>query len=775
MFLERSLDSWGRKFMFAAAFLLGLGPLVRAADSEGERIFATVVLPTLESRCYECHAETADRVKGGLLLDRAAGLLQGGESGAAVIPEQPRTSLLIRAIRHDGIEMPPKGEPLEESTISQFERWIELGAPDPRNQPMIELPSGIDFEAGRRHWAFQAIRHEARDETGQRLECSVDRFVERRLREEGLDFAEEAPRRDLARRLSFDLLGLPPTHDEIDAFVNDDSPGAYRALVDRLLSSPHFGEKQSQMWLDVVRFAESEGFEYDRHLPDAWRYRDYVINAFNADKPFDQFVTEQIAGDEFDSPTEETLAAAVFHRLGAVRRNAGNPDIALSRNEVLTERTDVIGAAILGLTVGCARCHDHKFDPISQRDYYQLQAYLAATAEDNVALEDPERVADWEAMTEELDKKLKVLNRQFSRAKREDQPAIKAEIAALEAQRPPPIPKIPTIRNDFEKVTKMHVLKRGVWERKGDPVGMKPLDVFVGRSFPEHSPSGPKPRTELAAWLTGGQQTLTARVIVNRVWQNYFGVGLVPTANDFGLNGGKPSHPQLLDFLASELIRHEWRLKPIHRMIVLSRTYRQSARVEASPIAAKVDPDNRLMWRHNPRRLTGEELRDSMLAASGVLNDRMLGTSVLLPVEEDLVKLLYKPEQWQVSADVSEHDRRSVYLIAKRNLRLPFMEVFDQPALLTSCYRRESSTHAPQALELLNGVISNDLARRFAERLRQGGDRDKLALVDACYRLALGRQANEPERTLAAAYLANGSLVELALAMFNLNEFSYVF
>jgi hypothetical protein len=373
-----------------------------------------------------------------------------------------------------------------------------------------------------------------------------------------------------------------------------------------------------------------------------------------------------------------------------------------------------------------------------------------------------------------LEKERKSLKSEQSKAKGDEKERLLSAIEALELTRPADLPKIPTIQNDFENATKMHVLKRGVWELKGEPVGMKPLDVLVGEEGAGKATDSVNPRSRLAKWLTDPSHPLTARVIVNRIWQQYFGVGIVATANDFGRNGAKPSHPELLDYLASELIRRDWQLKPIHRMIVMSETYRQSARVEASSLATRIDPDNRLLWRHTKRRLTGEELRDSMLWVSGVLNENQRGESVLLPVEEDLVKLLYKPEQWQVTRDTTEHYRRSVYLIAKRNLRLPFMEAFDQPALLTSCFRRESSTHAPQALELLNGQISNQLAAFLAERITRS-DESPQNIARAGYRFALGREPSEIELSLAVPFLESGSAKEFALALFNLNEFLYVF
>ena len=467
----------------------------------------------------------------------------------------------------------------------------------------------------------------------------------------------------------------------------------------------------------MVRFAETEGFEYDRPIPDAWRYRDYVIASLNQDKPFDRFILEQLAGDEIEPENPELLTASIFHRLGAVRRNAGNAEVASSRNEVLTERTDILGAAFLGLTVGCARCHDHKFDPIPQQDYYRLEAYLGATQEHDVILRSESEKTAWEAKTKEINDELKRLKKEVNQTTGKARDEIRKQIEDLEDQLPPQPPTIPSTRNEEAKRTEIHVLKRGDWERKGQQVGPRGLSVLVSNETPELSPDIAHPRTRLAQWLTDPQHPLTARVLVNRLWQHHFGQGIVKTPNDFGHNGDRPSHPELLDWLASELVRHGWHLKPIHRLLLLSSTYRQSSSSPLAEMAFSKDPENRLLWRFNRRRLSAEEVRDAMLAVSGKLNLKSGGRSVIVPVDHELVDLLYKPSQWEVTKDRQEHYRRSIYLIAKRNLRLPFMEVFDQPALQTSCARRESSTHAPQALELLNGKLANDLAEAFAQRL----------------------------------------------------------
>ncbi|MBI5759687.1 MAG: DUF1553 domain-containing protein [Planctomycetales bacterium] len=743
---------------------------------DGMRFFREKIEPVLKSECYRCHSKQADEVQGGLLLDSRASVLRGGDSGPVVVAGKSGDSLLIQAIRHeDGLAMPPKKPKLPERTIADFVKWIEMGVPDPREGD-VSTTGGWDLKEARQHWSFQPVRKTVPPQINDAawVRTPIDAFFLAKLEGRQWRPAPPAGRAELIRRVSFDLIGLPPTPEEIDAFINDASPDAFERVVDRLLSSPHYGERWAQHWLDVVRYAETEGYEYDRHVPDAWRFRDYVIDSLNHDKPFDRFLTEQIAGDEIGPENPECLTASIFHRLGPVRRNAGNPDIALSRNEVLTERTDILGAAFLGLTVGCARCHNHKLEPISQKDYYRLQAYLAATEEHNINLASESEQKAWEATTQKLKDEIQRLQKQARELTGVEKEQLTEKIETLEDQLPAALSTIPSTRNDFAKRTAIHVLRRGVWENKGEPVGPRPLGVLVSDDASELSPSVTNPRTHLANWLTAADHPLTGRVIVNRIWQQHFGVGLVKTANDFGIKGERPSHPELLDWLAATLIENGWRLKPLHRLIVLSNTYQQSSR---SPVAEEMergDPENRLLSRFNRRRLSAEEIRDAMLAVSGRLNVKTGGPSVIVPVDPELVKLLYKPTQWAVTDSAREHDRRSVYLIAKRNLRLPFLENLDAPALQASCGRRESSTHAPQALELLNGTLSNDLASTFAKRLESECDNDRERIVSRAFRLALGRPPTTSERDRSVAFLREQPLREFAIAMFNLNGFVYV-
>lgn len=605
---------------------------------------------------------------------------------------------------------------------------------------------------------------------------SVDAFVLQALRAKGLEPAPAASRATLIRRLYFDLTGLPPTPAAIADFVNDESSDAYERLVERLLASPHYGERWAQHWLDVVRFAESDGFEYDRYRPGMWRYRDYVIKCFNEDRPFDRFLIEQLAGDEIDVRNEELQVAAGFLRLGPVRRNAGNQDVAFSRNEVLTEMTDAVGMVFLGLTVGCARCHDHRFDDFTQVDYYRLQAFMAATHEHDHVLADEKTQAQWTARTKKLNDQIKLLKEQMKKASPETRATLEAKLRAAEMNLPAPLPTLSTVRDLEPQRTPIHVLRRGLPENKGKRVepGFPAALASSGKSAP---PGDAKttPRLALARWLADPQHPLTTRVFVNRVWQYHFGRGLVETSNDFGVNGARPSHPELLDYLANEFVAQGMRLKPLHRLIVLSSSYRQGVATKESAAKAKtLDPANRLLWQFPRQRLSAEQIRDAMLAAAGRLNLKAEGKSVVVPVEQDLVKLLYDPRQWQVTPDEREHDRRSIYLLAKRNLRLPFGQVFDQPDLQTSCPRREASTHALQALELLNGQLANQLAASFATRLQKDAGPDPTRQVTLAFLLTTGRPPTPAERDRAVRFLESHPLREFALAMFNLNAFLYV-
>jgi hypothetical protein len=649
------------------------------------------------------------------------------------------------------------------------------------DEPVAPLGSYTARERGQ--WEFRPRKDPAAprftDGAGKAwVKTPVDAFILTGLRKAGLKPAPAADRATLIRRVTFDLTGLPPTLEEIDAFLTDKSANAWEKVVDRLLASPRYGEQWGRHWLDVVRFAESDGYEYDMHRPDAWRYRDYVVQSFNEDKPYDAFVKEQLAGDEMDAANKTYLVASGFNRLGPLRKNAGNQDVASSHNEVLTETTNIVGAAFLGVTVGCARCHDHKFDPFRQSDYYRLQAHFAQLQPADIVLASQQEQDAWKAKAAPVEQQKRQLQVQLRRAPDGAKAKLEADIDALDDQMPPPLESIYGVSDDPKKASPIKVLFHGDYLNPTAIVGVRTLGILLPDGAPEAPIEEDKPRLKLAEWIVDPANPLPARVMVNRVWQYHFGRGIVATPNDFGLMGSRPSNPDLLDWLASRFVESGWKLKPIQRTILLSSAYQQSSISSIEKEAAEKDSDDALLWKFNHRRLEAEEIRDAMLAVSARLNLKAGGPSYMVPIDPELVLMLKRPQYWVPTRDKSEYDRRTLYMIYKRNLRLPFEEVFDAPDTLLSCARREQSTHAPQALELLNGAASNELAGAFAERLIK--DRATPAdRVDYAWRLASGRGATPAEKALALKFLADApddpaKVKEFALAMFNLNAFLYV-
>ncbi|MHC4874976.1 MAG: DUF1549 and DUF1553 domain-containing protein [Planctomycetota bacterium] len=667
---------------------------------------------------------------------------------------------------------------------------LVVQAADDATAPAAEQADKGFSDEERSHWSFQPLDNPQVPTFTSEIDRNwistpIDAFVLRRLKAEGLQPAPQGSRRVLARRLSFALTGLPPTPELLAEFEADTSFDAWPRLIEHFLASPHYGEKWGQHWLDVVRFAESEGFEYDRHHKEAWRFRDYVVRSFNENKPFNVFATEQLCGDELarqyegDDPRKnaelrDVLVAAGFHRLGPVRRNAGNPEIAFSRNEVLTEMTNAVGTVFLSLSVGCARCHDHFFDPFPQKDYYRLQAFLAETHEFDAPYADPQEWSQWKARHDDLTQQIYELKQKYGNANGKEAERIKAQIVELQGRLPEPLSSIFSVAGMSDQRTPIHLLDRGDETKKLQPVGMRVPSVLLDDDVAALPQDTVRPKTRLANWITSPDNPLTTRVIVNRIWQYHFGRGLVPTANDFGMNGEPPSHPELLDWLTLRFIASDWDIKSLHRLILLSNVWQQSSVSPQQQRADELDPNNALLWHMPRRRLTAEELRDSLLTISGELNDGLTGPSVMVPVSAELTSLLYKPTQWEVTADTSQHNRRTVYLIAKRNLRLPFMEAFDQPDLQTSCARRESSTHAPQALELLNGSLSNRLAESFTSRLQSEAGTSPERIVHRAFLLTTGRLPTTSQQRTAIQFLERHPLREFALAMFNVNAFLYV-
>jgi hypothetical protein len=734
-----------------------------------------------------------------------------------------------------------------------------------RNEPALT-------DADRTHWAFRgpALPRIPPVRALDRVETPIDAFILHRLETAGLTFAPPGDRSILLRRLTLDLTGFPPTPSECASFIDDPRPDAYERVVERLLASPRHGEHWAQHWLDLVRYAESNGYEIDAERPHAWRYRDYVIRALNRDKPYDRFIVEQLAGDELadslgrstdPSRAAELRIASGFNRCGPIHLVSGNTDPEVNRQEVLTEMTSSIGSVFLGMTVGCARCHNHKFDPISQADYYRLQAFFAAAqpldadisaaaeraahqravaaikaqiapvSQEVAAVDAPYRKQLTQAKTAHLDPKyraaLAVPSHKRTAGERKlasdaaaltkltwdevlaaltpvdraRRLALRARIHELEARMPPPPAHAWGLKNEAT-APNTYVLLRGDPKRKGTQV-WPAVPRVLRRKGKGSAPASP--RLELARWLTRPGHPLTARVMVNRLWQRHFGRGLVATPNDFGLRGEPPTHPDLLDWLARDFVASGWSIKHMHRLMVLSSVYRQAGKL-AGGSARKIDPDNHLLW-HMPRqRLQAEALRDVALAVAGTLNGKMGGPMVRVPLEPEVYELIFTEGEpdglWLAHPDRREHARRSIYLFAKRNVRLPLLEAFDRPDSLTSCPVRPVSTFAPQALILMNGPFMQEQSKRLASRLLRECGPAADRQIDLAYRLALARPPRDVERKMGKQFLTDqaalirerhrggqptsphrarqgdpakkAALADFCLALLNCNEFLYV-
>ena len=702
---------------------------------------------------------------------------------------------------------------------------------------VAEAPDDHGEEGATAYWAFvPPTGVETPAASSPWVRNLLDTFVWEGLRANELVPSPEAAKERLLRRICLDLTGLPPTPEQASSFLSDESPDAYERLVSALLASPHYGERWAQKWLDVVRYADTDGFERDGYREHAWRYRDYVVDSFNKDKPYDQFVREQVAGDELYPGSHEALVATGFHGAGPRHVVGGNQDKEEARQEVLTEMTLGVGQALLGLTVQCARCHDHKFDPISQTDYYRLEAFFGGTDLEEVptaseteieasgramvayeerikpikdqiaeieapykqrvedrkraaletlhaaalAIPDGERNAEQERLAKEAESQVKPVWYEFIPLMGEDvrkrRAALRSELHTLELNKPAPPPAAFAVSNR-EDTPSTYVLQGGDHRRRGESVEPGFPEVVGALGFEIPAVSGQR-RAALARWLTHPTNPLVARVMVNRIWEFRMGRGLMADPNNLGLLGGMPSHPRLLDALAARFVREGWSVKAIDRLLVLSSAYRQSAVID--PQLAEIDPDNLWYWRAHRRRLTGETIRDSALAASGRLNRALTGKPVRIPIEREVYDLIFteaEPDNlWPVTPDLFEHDRRSLYLLNKRTVRLPFLANFDQPDTMTSCSVRQNSTHALQSLSLLNSDFIQDQSIALAERvLRRCGDSGSACLVEEAYRLTLSRRPTSEERRLAETFLASGpeSLRDFSLALLNRNEFVY--
>jgi mono/diheme cytochrome c family protein len=806
------------------------------ADEAADRHFSERTWPLLLARCVSCHGPETQ--EGELRLDSRAAALKGGKHGPAVREGKPQESLLLRTVRHEveKLEMPPK-EKLSAADIAALERWIRNGVPWPEIRPAgsqatakgdrigdawhdARNPIVRIFRGERLNlWSLKPIVSTTPPavEQAEWLRTPIDAFVLARLESEKLVPSPEADRRTLARRLYFDLVGLPPTPAEMERFLADARPDAYERLVEELLASPRYGEHAARMWLDVVRYSDSNGFDWDEFRPRAWLYRDYVVRSMSADKPYDQFLREQLAGDELmagapRTPAEQdALIATGYLRMGPQDNAAGLfNEQDRSRAEWMADLVETTGSAFLGLTFSCCRCHDHKFDPLSQADHFRMRAFFEplkygddlsldlapeqeAIAAHNAALD--AQAAEHEKGREKLraaaKEQLREQNKDkeptdeeaakaFSAEEQEKDKKLKAAIDELKKQRRKPSTGL-LARDSAGDVPVTKILYQGDHKSPRDPVEpgfISALDPNAAVIVPAPNKSSKGRRLALANWTCSPDNPLAARVLVNRVWQSHFGRGLVATPNDFGLAGSRPSHPELLDWLASEFVRSGWSIKDLHRQIVLSATYRQSSM--GSALLGERDADNVLLARQNTRRLSAEQLRDALLAISGLLNAKAGGPPVWpeLPAEVLQANPAFlddnetKTKGWYPSP-AREQDARSVFLVQKRTVRIPFMELFDLPENSTSCARRNTSTVAPQAFSLLNSPLAVRAAQAFADRVKNDAGENAPAQVKLAFVRALQREPASDELAASEALINSRGLVALCRVLLNLNEFVY--
>ncbi len=777
---------------FFPAFVLAEGQ-----NPESLKFFESHVRPLLAQHCLKCHG--ADKQEGKLRVDTREGLLQGGESGPALVPGHPEQSLLIEAINYESFEMPPNRK-LKPQAIARMTEWVRMGAPWPsgRGARVIQAPQRHIQKEDRDVWCFQPIaRPDVPKVDGDHWSrTAIDRFLFQRLQVESLAPQPDADRVTLIRRVYQSVIGLPPTPEEIDAFLSDDSEEAYEHLIEDLLNRPGYGEHLARMWLDLVRYAESDGYRADGPRPHAWRYRDYVIQSFNEDRPYDQFVLQQIAGDEIAPHDPEALVATGFLRLGIYEYN--QRDAEGQWRAMLEDITDTTGDVFLAMGMGCAKCHDHKFDPILQRDYYQMQAFFANVVFPlNRPVATPDRIAEyqrqqaeWESATQEIRAKLEALERPAREKITRD--AVKMFVPHLQAMWEKPAEK----RTAYEQQI-VHLINRQVWDAldkklegafskeqkkereallaqlqefdhlkpsplpqgditvdvRPDPSplfipgkkhlgAMSPAIPSVLRSEPEETlpipdlPSGlPSSgrRTAFARWLVAPENPLTARVMVNRIWQHYFGTGLVATSNDFGRLGQPPSHPELLDYLAGRFIDDGWSIKRLSREILLSSAFRQRSRYEQTTWtqrAMRIDPSDRLLWRFPARRMSAEQIRDAMLSVSGTLKPFPGGPGV-----------------------AGNAPYRSIYLKVHRNQLDDMLSAFDFPDRITSSGSRNVTTTPTQSLLMINGSWTLERAKEFAKRILGTVDSSDDSRVRIAYRLSYGRDPSEGELRRATEFL----------------------
>ncbi len=794
---------WYAFGLFSLAF-----PLAFAAAASDPVDFSNQVEPVFRARCYACHGSQMQM--NGLRLDRRDDAMRGGSSGAIIVAGKSNESKLIQRVTANNVPvMPPAGPRLSDAEVAILRTWIDEGARWPASGTSV-------IDARLSHWSFQPIRRPAVPTVKDAGwgKNPIDAFVLAKIESEGLKPSPEASRSTLIRRLSLDLTGLPPSPEEVAAFLADQRPDAYERLVDRLLLSPHYGEKWARPWLDLARYADSDGYEKDLSRPYAWRYRNWLIDALNRDMPFNEFTTEQLAGDLLPNATIEQRVATGFHRNTLTNREAG-----VSRTEVrfeqLVDRSNTVSTTWIGLTVGCAQCHNHKFDPILQKDFYQMFAFFNSALEEDIdaplpgemgpylaarpaydkartallaksnvpeleadwernmrqTLADPGKRLDWDfeitAIRASLDnaekmlladpeKRPRVLSDRLTNyfvhnfgpviakneAKAKEFRELRKQLDELDAAFPR-LTQAPVMVEDSNP-PKSYLYQKGDYKAPG-------IEVQPGTpAFLPPLPAGEKPtRLALARWILAPENPLTARVTVNRMWQEFFGRGIVKTSEDFGTQGDKPSHPELLDYLASEFREHGWSVKQMHRLIVTSATYRQASKIRED--IQQRDPDNSLLSRQTRLRLSAELIRDEALEASGLLNPVIGGRSIKPPQPKGVAELTYAGSGKWTETQGADRYRRGLYIHFQRTAPYPQLMNFDAPDSNVTCSRRRVSDTSLQALNLLNDPVFLEAAQALAERTVSdvhGGFADRLAYVfERC--ISRPPKARESEQLLA--------------------------
>ncbi len=744
------------------------------------------IKPLLSGACYQCHSETQQ--KHGLRLDTAAFALKGGTNGPAIVPGKSQESLLIKAVKGMAKElprMPFKKTPLDDEKIALLEKWIDEGAKAPANEKAESVL----------HWAFVPPPQKVSVPSVKQnrwVRNPIDNFILARLEKQKIEPSPEADRVTLIRRLSLDLIGLPPTIDEVETFVGDQRPNAYELLVERLLSSKHYGERWGRHWLDAARYADSNGYSTDNPR-QIWKYRDWVINAFNQDLPFDKFTVEQLAGDLLPNATLEQKVATGFHRNTMINQEGGI-DKEQFRVESIIDRVNTTATTWLGLTVGCAQCHDHKFDPIAQKEYYQFYAFLNNQDEPDLEVASAKELADREALHKKIKDAEESLKDYLKSLEADLQVWEKSltseEVAKLKPEITAVLETPPDKRTDKQRLLLLDQFRKDdatYKERKREITKLEKQEpkfvttmvlterkerrdsfLFIKGDFTRHgdpvSPGVPKilpplqtgstnvpSRLDLAKWLVDKQNPLTSRVTMNRVWLHYFGKGIVETENDFGTQGSGPSHPELLDWLANEFVKQKWSQKAMHRLIVTSATYRQSSR--ARPELNIADPYNKLLARQNRFRLDAEIVRDVSLAASGLLSTKVGGPSVFPPIPDGVMTQGQMKHEWKTSEGADRY-RRGMYTFFFRTTPPPGLMVFDEPEATTACTRRIRSNTPLQSLTLLNDTGFVEFAQGLALRLLKEVPQNDEARIIRAFKLCLSREPQPSEKERVKELLA---------------------